>query len=320
MDTTIKCPKCGEEFSIADVLSPQKEKYEEQLKVAQQQEIEARKRKNELDEKLRNLELDKQRQIDIEREKWLDSQKYRFKEYEKVIEDLKKSNEDAIRKANQGSQQLQGEVQELDLENELKNYFQGDEIAPIGKGILGADIRQTVKSPKGRTCGVVLWESKRTKAWSDQWIVKLKEDALKDKADLCAIVSETLPEFAKNGIGQTDGVWVCLPKLALVLSALLRKSLLDSARQQAIMERKQDASGHLYDYVTSNEFSQIVESMVQTYQNMLEQVNKERTAYERLWKQREMDAQKLLTGISGMYGSIGAITPNLPPIKILELE
>lgn len=313
MDTTIKCPKCGEIFEITDVLLPQ-------VETAQKIELEARKLKNELNEKIRSLELEKQRQVDIEREKWIESQKFRFKEYEKVIDDLKKANEEAVRKANQGSQQLQGEVQELDLEIELKNAFTGDEIEPISKGVLGADVRQTVKSPKGKTCGTILWESKRTKAWSDQWITKLKEDVLKDKAALCAIVSETLPEFAKNGIGQTDGVWVCLPRLALVLSALLRKSLLDSARQQAIMERKQDASGHLYDYVTSNEFSQIVESMVQTYQNMLEQVNKERVAYERLWKQREMDAQKLLSGISGMYGSIGAITPNLPQIKILELE
>lgn len=313
MDTSIKCPKCGEVFEITDVLLPQ-------VETAQKIELEARKLKNELNDKLRSLELDKQRQLDIEKEKWFESQKYRFKEYEKVIEDLKKSSEDAIRKASQGSQQLQGEVQELDLETEFKNNFSGDEFDPIGKGVLGADIRQVVKSPKGRTCGTILWESKRTKAWSDQWIFKLKEDTLKDKADLCAIVSETLPEFAKNGIGQFDGVWVCLPKLALVLAALLRKSLLDAARKEAIMERKQDASGHLYDYVTSNEFSQIVESMVQTYQNMLEQVNKERVAYERLWKQREMDAQKLLTGISGMYGSIGAIAPSLPQIQILELE
>lgn len=313
MDTTIKCPKCGEVFAITDVLLPQ-------VEMAQQMELNARKLKNQLDEKLRSLELDKQRQIDIEKEKWIESQKFRFKEYEKVIEDLKKASEEAIRKASLGSQQLQGEVQELDLEKELRGAFAGDEVESVGKGVLGADVRQIVKSPKGRTCGIILWESKRTKAWSDQWVTKLKEDALKDKAELCAIVSETLPEFAKNGIGQTDGVWVCLPRLALVLSALLRKSLLDSVRQQAIMERKQDASGHLYDYVTSNEFSQIVENMVQTYQNMLEQVNKERVVYERLWKQREMDAQKLLTGISGMYGSIGAITPNLPQIKILELE
>ena len=211
MQSTLICPHCKKTIEISEAIShqveekiiaEQQEKHEKeltvkkkQLEAAQNTELELRKQKNKLDEERRTFDLDKQRQLDLEREKIrqktleeaAQSQRLKEREKDKVIDDLKKSLEDAQRKASQGSQQLQGEVQELDLEELLQKEFPGDTIEPIGKGVLGADIRQIVRSPRGMDCGHILWESKRTKAWSDGWIDKLKEDMRSDKANISAL-------------------------------------------------------------------------------------------------------------------------------------
>jgi hypothetical protein len=345
MQNTIICPHCKKSFELTDALTHQieedllageKKKHEEeltamkrQLEKAEEAELAVRKQKNLLDEEKRTFELDKQRQLDSEREKIrksaeetiLEQQRLKEKEKDKMIDDLKKSLEDAQRKATQGSQQLQGEVQELDLEQTLRSTFSLDSIEPIGKGVLGADIRQVVKSPGGKTCGSILWESKRTKAWSDGWITKLKDDMRNDKANIPAIVSETLPEEAKTGMGLKDGVWVCSPKLFTPLAMLLRKSLIDAAYQKFVSDNRQTKAEQIYGYVTSHEFAQQVESMVEVYTSMLEQITKERVAFEKSWKLRESQVHRLLSGVSGIYGQIqGAAGPALPPIKNLELD
>ncbi len=342
---TITCPHCHKSFELTDALTHQieedllageKKKYEKELvemkqrlEKAEEAELTIRKQKNLLDEEKRTFELDKQRQLDSEREKIrksaeetiLEQQRLKEKEKDKMIDDLKKSLEDAQRKATQGSQQLQGEVQELDLEQTLRVTFSSDSVEPIGKGVLGADIRQVVKSPGGKTCGSILWESKRTKAWSDSWIAKLKEDMRNDKANIPAIVSETLPEEAKTGMGLKDGVWVCSPKLFIPLAMLLRKSLIDAAYQKFVSDNRQTKAEQIYGYVTSHEFAQQVESMVEVYTSMLEQITRERVAFEKSWKLREAQVHRLLSGVSGIYGQIqGAAGPALPPIKNLELE
>lgn len=341
---TINCPHCGKPIEITEALTHQIEKqvlvgfqkkHEEELAEmkkrlikAQDAELELRKQKNLLDEEKRTFELEKQRQLDAERgkirkaaeESILASQRLKEKEKDKMIEDLKKSLEDAQRKATQGSQQLQGEVAELDLEETLRHTFPSDVIEPIGKGVLGADIRQVVKSPGGKPCGTILWESKRTKAWSDGWITKLKEDMRTDRANIPAIVSEALPEEAKTGMGLKDGVWVCSLKLFIPLSMLLRKSLIDAAYQKFVSDNRQTRAEQIYGYVTSHEFAQQVESMVEVYTDMLAQVTRERVAFEKSWKLREAQVRRLLSGVSGIYGQIqGAAGPALPPIKSLEL-
>lgn len=334
---TITCPHCHKAFELTDAFTHQIEKkYEEeigkikkQLEVAENTELELRKQKNLLDEEKRTFELDKQRQLDTEREKIRqktleeasESQRLKEKEKDKIIDDLKKSLEDAQRKATQGSQQLQGEVAELDLEATLRVAFPSDSIEPIGKGVLGADIRQVVKSPGGKACGTILWESKRTKAWSDGWVSKLKEDMRQDKANIPAIISETLPEEAKNGMGLVSGVWVSSPKLFIPLATLLRKSLIDAAYQKFVSDNRQTKAEQIYGYVTSHEFAQQVESMVEAYQEMLTQITRERVAFEKSWKLRESQVHRLLSGVSGIYGQIqGAVGPALPPIKSLELD
>lgn len=340
-----KCPHCGKPIELTEaltheieeqVLAGEKKKHEgelaemkSRLEKAENAELEIRKQKNLLDEEKRTFELDKQRQLDVERDKIRKSteeqifEQLRLKEKEKdkVIDDLKKSLEDAQRKATQGSQQLQGEVLELDLEAILRTTFPTDSIEPIGKGVLGADIRQVVKSPGGKVCGSILWESKRTKAWSDGWVTKLKEDMRNDKANIPALISEVLPEEAKTGMGLKDGVWVSSHKLFIPLAMLLRKSLIDAAYQKFVSDNKQSKAEQIYGYVTSHEFAQQVESMVEVYSDMLTQITKERVAFEKSWKLREAQVHRLLSGVSGMYGQIqGAAGPSLPPIKNLELD
>ena len=240
---------------------------------------------------------------------------------EKTITDLQKALDDAQRKAAQGSQQLQGEILELDLEEALAQTFRDDAIEPVAKGVNGADISHIVKSQSGITCGVILWEIKRTKNWTDGWIPKLKADLRSAKANIPVIISEVLPKQLDSDMGHVDGVWVVKPKLAIILATLLRKSLLDVGRQKAIAANQGDSATALYNFVTSHEFSQQVESMVETYQEMTQQVVKERVAYERLWAQREKQAQKLLLSTANIVGSMQGHVgmASMPKIKGLDL-
>ncbi len=344
MQHTIVCPHCKKPIELTEalthqieeqILAKEREAHERELEnmkqkltQAQEMELAVRKQKNQLEEERRTFELAKQRQLDAEREKIrqktaeeiLEAQRLKDKEKDKVIEDLKKALEEAKRRADQGSQQLQGEVQELDLENVLKREFPGDTIEPVGKGVLGADIRQTVRSPRGLDCGRILWESKRTKAWSDGWITKLKDDMRSDKANVPAIVSEVLPAEIKNGLGLYNGVWVARPSLVVPLAMLLRKTLLDAVRQKMIAQNQLGKAEALYAFITSHEFAQQVEAMIETYRSMQEQIGKERIAFEKFWKLREAQVNRLLTGVAGIYGSMQGIAGSaLPPIKTLEL-
>ena len=327
MTANITCKNCGNVIEISEALTEsivasERAKY-------QKTELELRKKANDLEEKSRNFELTLQRQLDSERnlirqkaaEEFATSQRIKDLEKDKIVSDLKKSLEEAQRKATQSSQQLQGEVQELDLEQTLKNAFPDDDISPVAKGVLGADICQTVRSPRGNACGIILWESKRTKAWSDTWVSKLKDDLRAAKANIPVIVSEVLPEEIKSGMGYYDGIWVCLPKLAVSLSMLLRKSLLDVAREKIISAGLQDKAGELYAYVTGHDFVNNVNAMIETYQEMQEQISKERMTMERIWKTREVQVTRLMSGVSGIYGSMqGIVGGNLADLATHKID
>lgn len=348
---TVLCPNCQKTISLNDALThelneqlvkTEREKYTKELQAkdqeitnikkqkeeAQAQELKLRKDKEVLEEQKRSWELEKQRQIDSEREKIYrkasedasETLNLKIKEYELKNEGLKKALEEAQRKATQGSQQLQGEAMELNLEETLRLAFTGDDIQPIAKGVLGADLRQIVKSPRGAICGTILWEFKRTKSWSDGWVAKLKQDTLTDHANLSAIVSDVLPDDAKSGMGQRDGIWITTPKLMIPLALLLRKGLYDVARQKSIAQNQQSKAEMLYAYITSHEFSQQVEAMISTYLDMRHQIDRERMSMEKSWKLREAQVTRLISGVSGIYGSIADKTgPSLPQIKNLEL-
>jgi hypothetical protein len=167
----------------------------------------------------------------------------------------------------------------------------------------------------------MLWELKRTKTWTDSWLTKLKQDLRNEKANIPIIVTEAMPKQIDGDIGVVDGVWVCKPQLTIVLGTLLRKSLIDVGREKAISEHKGTKAEALYTLVTSHEFVQQIEAMVETYQEMTMQIIKEKASAEKLWAQREAQAQKLFLGTARIVGSIeGQLGQGaMPKIKGLDL-
>jgi len=314
-------------LEISDLKKSLEEK-EKKLVFMREEELRLREQKRNLEEKEKEFELTFQRKLDEERKKVEEtvmkhaSDEFRLKdmEKEKVISDLKHALEDAQRKASQGSQQTQGEILELDLENTLRNAFPQDIIEPVEKGIRGADLRQIVKSPMGAICGVILWESKRTKAWTDEWLMKLKDDLRAEKADIPVIVSTTLPKEAEKGFGLKEGVWIVSYGLFLPVAIILRKSLFDIARQKALSANQGRKADLLYEFITGNEFKQQIEAIVEVYQEMNEQISKEKIAFEKIWKNREGQLKRLITGTINVYaGAQGLVGKSMPQIKGLDL-
>ena len=242
-------------------------------------------------------------------------------ERDKRLDDASKQIKDLQRKLEQGSQQLQGEVLELDLEQTLKNHFPHDIIEPVKKGVKGADVRHTVRSPKGFDAGVILWEAKRAKAWQNVWIEKLKDDLRGEKANIPVIISTVLPGEIEKELGHINGVWISSHSLAIPLAMLLRQNLLDVYRQRVFNERKGDKAEHLYEYITSHKFRQQVEAMLDVYFQMKQQITKERTSYEKMWAAREKQVDQLFRSTANIVGDIqGEVGFTALQIKGLELS
>lgn len=309
-----------QEESAADKKDNQE--LREQLKLLMQQLRESNKAKENAELEMQKKLVEEEAKIRETAEKAADEkQRLNLAARDKTIADLQKSLDEAQRKAAQGSQQLQGEIMELDLETAMADAFRDDDIEPIAKGTKGGDIRQVVKSPRGTVCGVMLWEIKRTKNWVDGWIPKLKEDLRNEKANIPIIVTEVMPKTISDDIGNVNGVWICTPKTAIMLSTLLRKSLLDAGLQKALAENRGTKAEALYNFVTSHEFVQQIEAMVETYQEMTQQITKERTYYAKFWAEREAQAQRLLLGTANIIGSMQGHVghASMPKIKGLEL-
>ena len=309
-------------------LKEQLEKQKKDIEEFRDNELALRKKTQELEEKEKNLELEKQRQIDEERKKIQErteieiTEKFHLKEKEQsqLIESLKKSLEEAQRKASVGSQQLQGEVMELELEEILKREFPIDEMKEVGKGVKGADLIQVVKDQIGREVGKIIWESKRTKAFTEEWIAKLKEDMREAKADIAVIVSTVLPTGTKF-FTQKDSVYVTSFDLVLSVASILRKSLLDIAQTKALSVGKNEKIESLYRYITSNEFAQKIDSMLETYSSMQRTLEKEKMVTQKIWAQRDKEIERLKNNTLTMHGSLsGLIDEPLPEIKSLEFE
>jgi hypothetical protein len=359
MANTIKCPKCGHEFPASEglishlkeeagaeiekkirseiesekslELSDLKKTLEEREKKInefREQELELREKSRKLEEKEKDLELETQRRMDAEKSRVEEEtskrlgEEYRLKELEneKRVSDMKKMIEDLKRTSQQGSMQTQGEVAELDLEETLRRLFPTDEISEVKKGELGGDVRQVVKTQRGTDCGLIVWERKRTKAWTEDWVKKLKEDIARDKANLGVIVTEVLPKDFKKEIGEKSGIWITTAPFVEPLAMLLRKVLYDVAKEKSVKAGKQSQAEEIYDFVTSSEFISQIENMVTIYQEMKGEISKERAVYERQWKLREVQVDSLLKGLSGVYGSMQGYAKNaLPQVKSLEL-
>lgn len=301
---------------------------DEKLQEARENELSLRKRARELEDAKKSLELEVQRRVDEEREgihrqaieMFTEEHRLKDSQKDKKITDMEKLIDELKRKAEQGPIQAQGEVLELDLEASLKSLFQADLIEPVPQGMRGADIIQKVYSKAGQHCGTIIWETKRTKNWSDGWIQKLKDDQRAVKAEIAVIVSVAMPDDI-HSFGQKEGVWVCNLQLAVSLAEVLRSLLISVALTKTSAIGKNEKMELLYCYLSGTEFRQKVEAIVEAFASMRESLEKEKTAYMKIWAQREKHLERAILSTATMYGDMqGIIGASLPEIKMLTLE
>jgi hypothetical protein len=299
---------------------------DERLRAAERAELELRKQKRDLEERERRLELETARRLDEERSK-IEEQairqveeqhRLRDAEKDKKLQDALAVNEQLRQKLQQGSQQTQGEVLELELEELLRGTFPFDHIEPVPKGVNGADLVHRVHNKHGHCCGTVVWEAKRTKGWSDGWLQKLKDDLRTVKGDIAVIVSEALPKDIDN-FGQVKGVWITSRSCALSLAVALRFLLIEVSTTRAAVIGKNEKMEILYSYLSGSEFKQRVEAIVESFVEMQQDLQEERRVAERRWSKREKQIQRVITNTSGMYGDLqGLIGSSLRTIAALE--
>jgi hypothetical protein len=309
-------------------LQEQNTEKERKLDEARAKELETRKKMRNLEDQAKNAELEMARKLDEERGKIREqaleifSEEHRLKdlEKEKKIADMIKQIEDLKRKAEQGSMQTQGEVLELDLEASLRARFPADAFEPVPKGMRGADIVQRVHSRLGQCCGTILWETKRTKAWSDGWIEKLKDDQREMAAECAIIVSEVLPKEVSS-FSQMDGVWVTSPLLAYSLVEVIRDGLIQLSQTKLSAVGKNEKMEVLYNYLSGPGFKQKIEAIVGAFKSMKEELDHEKRAMTKIWAKREKEIQRVVGNIASMHGDLhGIIGASLPQIKMLELS
>ncbi len=245
--------------------------------------------------------------------------KLKVLEREQTIVSMQKQIEELKRKAEQGSQQLQGEVQELELEALLRAKFPRDTIEPIAKGEHGGDVLQRVVGPNGQPCGTIIWESKRTKNWSDGWLAKLREDQRAAKAEIAVIVSQSLPKEVET-FGVVEGVWVTHPKTVPPLALTLRHTLIEVGCARQASEGQQTKTEMIYQYLTGPRFRHRVEAIVEAFSTMQEDLDKEKKAIIKQWAKREEQIDRVMQATAGMYGDLQGIAgKTIQEIEGLEL-
>jgi hypothetical protein len=310
-------------------LAALKEELETQskdLENARQTELAMRKRERELERRQQDLELTVARKLSDERKvivaetQTRAAEEHRLKDAEKErqLSEMRRQIEDLRRKAEQGSQQLQGEAGEVELETMLRAAFPCDDIAPVAQGIRGADLHQLVLDARGARAGVILWECKNAKNWSDGWIAKVKDDQRTVRADVAILVTASLPKGCTrftviDGVVVTD--FACAPAVA----GLIRTNLLQLAQTRTAVVNKDQKLELLYRYLSGIEFRQRVEAIVDAFERMREDLDQERRAAERQWAKRTKQIESVTFNISGMYGDLQGLVPALPSIARLEL-
>jgi hypothetical protein len=252
-----------------------------------------------------------------------DAARLRISEKDQTIESMTRTIEELRRKAEQGSQQSQGEVLELELEELLRGRFPMDTIEPVAKGELGADVVQQVNGSIGQPAGIILWESKRTKAWSDSWLAKLRDDQRRCNADVALIISQALPKHIEH-FDLLDGVWVAHPRCALPVAVALRQSLIEISNSRLIQQGQQTKMEQVYQYLTGTKFRQRVEVVVEKFNDMREDLDKERKFMGRQWAKRETQIIAVIESTVGMVGDLQAIAgkamPEIPSLDMPLLE
>ena len=314
------------------LLQNEKNESDEKLKTARQKELEFMQKENALKQREEELELSVQRKLQEQRSELTDNirkqeaerfnikdteYQLKVKELEKQLEDQKKLADEMKRKAEQGSMQLQGEAQELILEELLRDSFPFDLISEVGKGVRGADCVQTVRNTFGQECGRIIYESKRTKDFGGDWIDKLKKDMRAIGVDVAVIVSQCYPK-GMDCFGEKDGVWICSFEEVKAVAYILRDGIIKLAGLAKAQDNKGDKMHLLYDYLVSNEFGEQWKAIQEGYMSMRQSITTERVAMEKMWKAREKQLEKVLLNAAHIKGSIEGIAGS--DIIRLDLE
>jgi len=300
----------------------------QKLAEAQKAQAELIKKQRELDDAKREMELTIEKRVqsgleatrDQARKEAEEALNLKVAERDEKISSMTKQIEDLKRRAEQGSQQLQGEVQELELESLLAAKFPFDNIEPVPKGEFGGDALQRVVSPAGQPCGTILWESKRTKNWSDGWLTKLRDDQRSAKAEVAVIISQVLPKGVET-FELIDGVWVTHPRAAIPVAMVLRNTLIEIANARSAMDGQQTKTEMIYHYLTGPRFRQRVEAIVEAFSSMQDDLNKERKVIMKQWAKREEQIDRVMQSTVGMYGDLQGIAgKSLQEIDGLEMK
>lgn len=302
------------------------EDHEEKLKLAREKEMEVLQLQHKLKEQKDEMDLELQKKL-FERTKDIEAkalkhaqeeQDLKLKEKEHQIEQMKKLIEEMKRKSEQSSMQLQGEVQELALEDMLRSAFPYDTVSEIKKGVQGADTIQEVKNHGGQSCGTIIYESKRTQNFSEGWIEKLKTDMLNARADIAIIVTQAMPKDMEQ-FGQRKGIWICKFQEAVGLAFALREGLIKIRQAEKNNENKGEKKEMIYAFVTSNEFRQQVDAIVEGFKSLKDSISRERLQMEKIWKEREKQIDRVLLNTTHMYGSFKGIAgADIGNVKLLE--
>lgn len=311
---------------LKDLQEQFKEKAEK-LEEAQKNELELRKQSRELEEQKKNLDLELERRLDEARKKIsedvrkTEEEQFRLKllEKDKQVEIMQKTIEDLRRQSQQGSMQIQGEVQEDDLKSLLSTTFFTDVVTDVPTGIKGGDLIHTVNNQMGQKAGVILWESKNTKSWSNDWVTKLKQDQGVAAADICMLVTRVLPDDVK-GFGIKSGVWVLEPTYVLPLTTTLRMHLLELSKMKNSLVGRDQKMEYLYQYLCGTQFKNRIESIVMAFGELQKDLATEKRAMERIWRKRTQEIERVIENTAGLYGDLqGMVGVGLPSIQALEL-
>ena len=278
-------------------------------------ELALRRQLRELDEAKKNQDLDYQRRLDAERRKIEEQARSQAAEevgrkeahFRLQMESIQRELADAKRKAEQGSQQLQGEALELSLEALLRAAFPLDEIVPVPKGVNGADLIQRVRSPTGHVCGTILWEAKQTKAWQGAWLRKLKDEQQEIGAEFAVIVTAAMPREAREPFLRDADVWVTRYDAARPLAELLRCALLELAKQRQANLGRSEKMELLYSYICSPQFASRLKSLYDGFVAMREELEAEKAAFARIWKKREAQLTRMQDGLLSVVGDLQGI-------------
>jgi hypothetical protein len=308
---------------LQDVLTQRNAKLAE----AQQAQADLIRQKRELDDAKRELELTVEKRVqdglsatrEQAKREAEESLKFKVMERDQTIASMQTKMEELMRRLEQGSQQLQGEVQELELEALLRAKFPRDTIEPVPKGEFGGDALQRVMGPLGQLCGTILWESKRTKNWSDGWLAKLRDDQRTAKAEIAVMVSQTLPKGVES-FDLIEGVWVTHSRAMLSVAVALRHSLIEIASARQALDGQQTKTEMVYQYLTGPRFRHRVEAIVEAFSSMQEDLDREKKAITKQWAKREEQIERVMQATVGMYGDLQAIAgKSLQEIEGLEL-